>query len=96
MNKSLIYATALEQWGFFSQTNMLIEECAELILAMQKYNHRTGDVDNVLEELADVEIMCEQMRLIFDSTHIDQIKKQKLERLEGLIHRHDSKNYELH
>ena len=89
MNKSLIYANALEQWGFFSQTNMLVEECAELILAVQKFNHRTGNVNNVLEELADVEIMCEQMRLIFDSVCIDQIKKQKLERLESLLHRHD-------
>ncbi|MBE9509346.1 MAG: hypothetical protein IMY71_00585 [Bacteroidetes bacterium] len=61
--------------------DMLVEECSELIQALQKFNHRHGNPDNVVEELADVEIMCEQMRLIFNPVRIDEVKKLKLERL---------------
>jgi hypothetical protein len=52
---------------------------------MQKFNHRAGCLGAVLEEIADVEIMCEQMRIIFGSDTIDIVKKKKLERLQRLL-----------
>jgi NTP pyrophosphatase (non-canonical NTP hydrolase) len=85
MTKKQIYEKALVAWGRTSQMDMLVEECAELIQAAQKFNHRHGTYCDVTEELADVEIMCEQMRLIFDPVGIDEIKRQKLERLEKLL-----------
>jgi NTP pyrophosphatase (non-canonical NTP hydrolase) len=83
MTKKQIYEKVLALWGRTSQMDLLVEECAELIQAMQKLNHRHGDVIAVVEELADVEIMCEQMRLIFNPVEIDKIKEQKLRRLEA-------------
>lgn len=83
MTRKQIYEKALIVWGRTSQMNMLVKECGELIQALQKFNHRHGSVLGVIEELADVEIMCEQMRLIFNPTEIDEIKEQKLNRLEG-------------
>jgi len=40
---------------------------------------------HVCEEIADVEIMIEQLRYIFDVDLIDQFKSEKLERLEKRI-----------
>jgi NTP pyrophosphatase (non-canonical NTP hydrolase) len=85
VTKKEIYTQALVKWGRTFQMDMLVEECAELIKAVQKLNHRHGDVLDVVEELADVEIMCEQMRLIFNPVKIDEMKTEKLARLERIL-----------
>ena len=57
---------ALAVWGEAAQVGMAVEECAELIVALQKYINRTPEPDtinNVLDEMADVEMMLAQMRL---------------------------------
>lgn len=41
-----------------------------------------GRETNVEEEIADVEIMLEQLRLMSDSSLVDKIKEEKLQRLE--------------
>ena len=58
--------TALEQWGLNAQVGQTVEECAELIVALQKYINRTQKlniVENITDEIADVEMMLAQMRL---------------------------------
>lgn len=85
MKKNIIYKTALQRWGTESQINMLIEECAELIVSINKYR-RTGDL-NILEEIA-VEIMLEQTRALLgngNSNIIDIHKKNKLNRLADIL-----------
>jgi len=60
--------TALERWGEAAQVGMAVEECAELIVALQKYINRTPSPDtleNIIDEIADVEMMLAQMRLTF-------------------------------
>lgn len=62
-----VYQQAIERWGIDSQVNQLIEECAELIVALNHARRVSWDgapADHVVEELADVEIMLEQMRMI--------------------------------
>jgi len=62
-----IMQTALDQWGVNAQVGQTVEECAELIVALQKYVNRTpqsGMVENILDEIADVEMMLAQMRLV--------------------------------
>lgn len=81
-----VYQNAIDLWGATSQIDMMIEECAELIHALQKI--KRGRPVNVSEELADVEIMCEQMRVIFSSSKIDREKEIKLQRLRHLIATH--------
>jgi ribosomal-protein-alanine N-acetyltransferase len=59
---------ALNAWGVDAQVDMAVEELAELIVALHKHVKRThvGDtLANVLDEIADVELMLGQMRLIF-------------------------------
>ena len=78
--------TALDQWGLKAQVGQTIEECAELIVALQKYINRTPQPDmvlNIIDEIADVEMMLAQMRLILkinDETLRNRIE-QKFERL---------------
>jgi hypothetical protein len=60
--------TALEQWGLNAQAGQTVEECAELIVALQKHINRTPSpetIDNIVDEMADVEMMLAQMRLAF-------------------------------
>ena len=90
MEKEYVYRKAIDVWGITAQVDMAIEECAELIKALQKRKRAegTGTIDDVLEEMADVEIMLEQLKVIFDYTpggyeksQFEQLKKLKLKRL---------------
>ena len=57
--------TALNRWGLNAQVGVAVEECAELIVVLQKYVNRSKkpDIDDILDEIADVEMMLAQMRL---------------------------------
>ena len=87
MNKKELYQRAIDQWGETAQISMAVEECSEFITMITKLyrKHNGSDVNDVMGEIADVEIMMEQMRLIFPSERIDEIKKLKLQRLEDLL-----------
>lgn len=89
-----IYKEALEKWGSAAQIEMLVEECSEVIQSIQKLKRSyysndderiTQSESNVCEELADLNIMLEQMMLIFDSSKISKFKNEKIERLKSRI-----------
>ena len=74
-------------YGYESQREQLIEECAEAILAAQKCK-RHGSKDNFEElcgEVADVLIMAQQMRILMGAKVIDEIIDKKLNRQLGRI-----------
>lgn len=85
-----LYDRAIRVWGHDSQMAMAIEECAELIKAIQKHR-RNGYCDetaqSIIEEIADVEIMCGQLRRLFDAHEIqvEHVKSKKLRCLERMI-----------
>lgn len=71
-----------DTYGLNSQLDILQEECAELIQAISKYR-RGGSFALALEEMADVEIMLEQIRYLnssADNLVIDTYKNVKLDR----------------
>lgn len=77
---------AIDKWGPNVQAGITVGECGELIAALTRYFVQgRGNDEEVMGEIADVEIMCSQMRLIFNTNQIDNIKKVKLERLENII-----------
>ncbi len=81
-----IYQRAVAAWGDNAQFAMAIEECAELIVAINKFWRNKGTMGQIAEEVADVEIMCAQLRVILDDKGlVDHIKKSKLLRLEKRI-----------
>lgn len=87
-----IYKEAVSQWGMDAQVNMAIEEMAELISALQHYRrlenwgHKTT-IEDITDEVADVEIMMEQLRFMFGINSLDlfQIKEKKLNRVKELL-----------
>jgi hypothetical protein len=59
---------AIDKWGVEAQAGQTIEECAELIVALQKHFNRTPTpetADAIVDEIADVEMMLAQMRYAF-------------------------------
>jgi len=80
INERKLYESAVIQWGRNSQLAMVQEECAELIAAISHLRRRNS-LEELLGEIADVEIMLGQLRIMFGDADIDAIKKAKLERL---------------
>ena len=79
-NEIKIMQTALDQWGLNAQVGQAIEECAELIVALQKFTNRTPNPDSrerILDEIADVEMMLAQIRLALDIN--DETLRQRIE-----------------
>ena len=81
-----LYGFALVRFGREAQIFMAIEELGELQVELAKYlGSRTKDVQDLYSEIADAEIMIEQLRYMFVSSEIDKIKEKKLDRLEKLL-----------
>jgi len=80
-----IYERAIEKMDAGLQINMMIEECAELIVELRHFRRGRGSGLAVCGEIADVEMRCAQMRVLFGSTRVDRIKVLKLQRLKELI-----------
>jgi hypothetical protein len=89
-------------FGFKSQSIMMIEEMAELTKALTKYKRYSEDglqpiwnmrsakiCNNLVEEIADVEIMLEQIKYLLNITDEDtsEIKAEKIRRTLELIER---------
>lgn len=66
----VICRKALNTWGYAIQKVVAMEECSELIEALVA--SRLSEEHNVEEEVADVEIMCLQLRLIYGSKKVDE------------------------
>lgn len=58
--------TIADHYGLDSQLNILQEELSELIQAVSKF--RRGDPSHIIEEIADVYIMLEQVIFLLDKT----------------------------
>lgn len=87
MNKQELYEKAIDKWGFHTQSIILMEECAELIQAVSKL-HRTGNPNQMFEEMADVRIMIEQILSYYKPIGedlVDSHYKCKLSRLKSLV-----------
>lgn len=94
MDKEKVYHEALKKWGANSQIGVAIEELAELIKALCKYPREVNgcSIESIAEEIADVEIMIEQLKIVFSNIEYGQFpqlieiyKKEKLTRLEKLV-----------
>lgn len=67
MRRQELLQAAVTAWGVEAQVMMAVEEMAELTQALSKaYRGKEGAVYNLLEEVADVRIMLDQLVLIFE------------------------------
>ena len=65
---------AITTYGAPAQMDMAVEEMAEL----------TAAIGNVVEEMADVQIMLDQLRIIFHRS-TEEVEEAKLERLKNRL-----------
>ena len=70
-----------DHYGFTSQADMLCEESAEFMVALNKLRRGSPDAyENIKEEVADVLIMARQLRYLLGYEEIDRIISEKLDR----------------
>ena len=84
MTEYEILTSAIEKYGEKAQEEVAIEELSELIQAIC-HKHR-GREHNIAEEIADVEIMLKQLKLINKcASEVHKIVLEKELRLEGRL-----------
>lgn len=77
-----VLKAALDKWGAEAQTLMMFEEMAELQKELCKYTRGENNVQHIAEEIADVQIMLDQMMLLFDcKTEVMDYRRMKINRL---------------
>lgn len=84
-----IMQQAIETYGVQAQCDVAIEEMAELTKAIVKirrvaddYEKTQAALDNLLEEIADVDIMVEQMKIVWGQKDVEEYRRKKLARLD--------------
>lgn len=75
----------IKAWGEETQINKTIEECAELIVALQHSRSRTLDVRTVASEVADVLVMTMCVARIVGVEVVSDEMNRKLSRLKGRL-----------
>jgi len=85
MDKNKLYETAITKLGSNRQMDQAEEECMELCLALRHFKRLKADENDVITEIADVTIMCQQLARIFGrrkvKDEIDRKRKRLAERL---------------
>ena len=80
----------LKRYGITEQVAKLKEEDYELIEASDGYINGTDSKAHFLEEIADVEVMLDQMKLHFNAQDkVDEIKRFKVKRQLGRMEREE-------
>lgn len=76
------YSEAVHIYGKQSQLVMAMEEMSELTKELSKNIRGEKNVSAISEEIADVEIMLEQLKVIYGNrAEVDRVRGEKLERL---------------
>lgn len=81
MKKQELYRTTIRTWGKEGQIDMFHEEVGELLSALNKYKRGRVKAEEVITEIADVQIMVEQLAEMFGTINVRHEKLRKLSRL---------------
>ncbi|MBP5694836.1 MAG: antitoxin [Bacilli bacterium] len=79
--KLKLFQKAIRVWGIEAQKNMAFEELGELITALARDRRGRVTTEEILTELADVTIMCEQLALFLGFDEYEKEIDRKLKRL---------------
>lgn len=88
MEQSVICRKAIETFGADHQKLLAIEECSELINALAKEKRDRVNEADIITEIADVQIMCEQLAQMYGQRKVALERFRKLRRLQRTINRH--------
>lgn len=81
MNEYEIYRQAVEHFGRLNQLIKAMEECGELIQALARWIEGAPVIGNIAEEIADVEIMLEQVKVVLGEQYKEYLELKKAEKL---------------
>ena len=82
-------------WGLCAQTDVVIEECAELIVALRHHGRGKCTADDVVSEIADVIIVARQIAHTFTAEFGGDVQSAidfKLKRLSRKIERENDRD----
>lgn len=81
-NEINIFEQAIKTYGEEAQVKMVLEEVAELQKEICKLWRGRDNIQAIAEEVADVGIMLDQLKLILDITEdVQQFREKKITRL---------------
>ena len=89
-----IMLRAIHRYGEAAQIDMAVEEMAKALCKVKRATPgatTTAAIANVIEEIADVQIMLDQLRLIF-ARSTDEVEEDKLRRLLGRLNSYAESN----
>ena len=83
MHEMSLLQRAIAKWGEDAQMKMVLEEMSELQKEICKLWRGKDNRDAIAEEVADVEIMLDQLKLMLDIPYqVEQHRQNKLQRLQ--------------
>lgn len=89
--RKAIYAEAVDRWGIGAQSMMAIEEMSELTKEICKISRGKADLESLADEIADVTIMLEQLRMIYAlNDAVCEHMDMKVQRLFDRLHKEDA------
>lgn len=88
INETEVLQRALDTYGSVPQITMVFEEMSELQKELCKYLRGKCSLASIAEEIADVEIMLEQMKMLFCCT--DDVRNERRRKVERLKDRLDN------
>lgn len=88
-----VFEAALKTYGPSAQEMMLLEEMSELQKEICKTWRNKPNLDAIADEMADVEIMLDQMKLLFQNGGlVQQHREYKVNRLRERLMKHAEAN----
>lgn len=88
ISEAEVLQRALDTYGSVTQITMAFEEMSELQKELCKYLRGRGSLEHIAEEIADVEIMLKQMKMLFCCT--DDVRNERRRKVERLKERLDN------
>lgn len=88
ISEAEVLQRALDTYGSSMQIVVMMEEMSELQKELCKYLRGRGSLEHIAEETADVEIMLEQMKMLFCCT--DDVRNERRRKVERLKERLDN------
>ena len=81
MNKHEVFEMALEVWGWEIQSLVFAEECADVTKEIMKIHRdiffqKPLDLTKLIEEMADLKLMFDQIRYAFNEKEQDLFQRQ--------------------
>lgn len=85
INEIDVCRQVIDKYGISRQLAKAAEEFSEAAAAISRFLAGEGEYTEIIGEVADVEVMCVQMRLIYGTDAIDRVRAEKVARLHGRL-----------